>query len=77
MTDANNGRGDNEMKPGSLSTDGGDGAKAGLLILDTTDIFRLSNILFRRLSCPLWLSWQKICLQCRRSGFDAWTGKIP
>ena len=26
---------------------------------------------------PLWLSCQKICLQCRRPGFNLWVGKIP
>ena len=26
---------------------------------------------------PWWLSWQRICLQCRRPGFDPWVGKIP
>ena len=26
---------------------------------------------------PLWLSWQRIHLQCRRPGFDPWVGKIP
>ena len=26
---------------------------------------------------PLWLSWQRICLQCRRSGFNPWIRKIP
>ena len=77
MTDANNERGDDVTKPGSLNTDSSDGAKAGFLILDTTDIFRLSNVLFRRLSCPLWLSRQRICLQCRRPGFNPWVGKIP
>ena len=25
----------------------------------------------------LWLSWERICLQCGRSGFDPWVGKIP
>ena len=25
----------------------------------------------------LWLSWYRICLQCRRPGFDPWVGKIP
>ena len=25
----------------------------------------------------LWLSWWRICLQCGRSGFDPWVGKIP
>ena len=24
-----------------------------------------------------WLRWQRICLQCRRPGFDPWVGKIP
>ena len=40
--------------------------------------------LFMRLSwwlsskrLPLWLSWQRIRLQCRRPGFDPWVGKIP
>ena len=26
---------------------------------------------------PRWLSRQRICLQCRRPGFDPWVGKIP
>ena len=26
---------------------------------------------------PLWLSWERICLQCGRPGFDPWVGKIP
>ena len=26
---------------------------------------------------PLWLSWQRICLQGRRPGFNLWVGKIP
>ena len=26
---------------------------------------------------PLWLSWERICLQCRRSGLSPWVGKIP
>ena len=26
---------------------------------------------------PLWLSWQRICLKCRKAGFDPWVGKIP
>ena len=24
-----------------------------------------------------WLRWWRICLQCRRPGFDSWVGKIP
>ena len=26
---------------------------------------------------PWWLRWQRICLQCRRPGFDPWVRKIP
>ena len=26
---------------------------------------------------PWWLRWQRICLQCRRPGFNPWVGKIP
>ena len=26
---------------------------------------------------PVWLSWERICLQGRRPGFDPWVGKIP
>ena len=26
---------------------------------------------------PLWLSWYRIRLQCRRPGLDPWVGKIP
>ena len=26
---------------------------------------------------PVWLRWQRICLQCRRPGFDPWVRKIP
>ena len=29
------------------------------------------------LGLPLWLSGQRICLQCRRPGFKPWSGKIP
>ena len=25
----------------------------------------------------LWLSWERMCLQCGRPGFDSWVGKIP
>ena len=28
------------------------------------------------LGLPLWLSWLRICLECRRPGFDPWVGKI-
>ena len=26
---------------------------------------------------PRWLRWQRICLQCRRPGFEPWIRKIP
>jgi len=26
---------------------------------------------------PWWLRWERICLQCRRYGFDPWVRKIP
>ena len=29
------------------------------------------------LGLPLWLSWQRICLQCGRPGSNPWVGKIP
>ena len=29
-----------------------------------------------RLKLPWWLGWKRICLQCRRPGFDPWVGKI-
>ena len=29
------------------------------------------------LGLPWWLSWWRICLQCRRSGFNPWVGKVP
>ena len=29
------------------------------------------------LGLPLWLSWLRICLQCRRPGLDPWVGKFP
>ena len=37
--------------------------------------FNLSSICNSEL--PWWLWWQRICLQCRRSGFDPWVRKIP
>ena len=32
---------------------------------------------FHQVGLPLWLSWQRICMQCGRPGFDLWVGKIP
>ena len=39
----------------------------------------IQNILcfILRLGLPLWLSWERICLQCGRPGFNPWVGKIP
>jgi len=31
---------------------------------------------FTRIGLPWWLKWLRICLQCRRPGFDPWVGKI-
>ena len=28
------------------------------------------------LGLPLWLNWLRICLQCRRPGFNPWSGKV-
>ena len=38
-------------------------------------LFRMSaRALF---GLPLWLSWQRIHLQCRTPGFDPWVAKVP
>ena len=29
------------------------------------------------LSYSWWLGWQRICLQCKKPGFEPWVGKIP
>ena len=31
----------------------------------------------KRKGLPWWLRWQRICLQCRRPGFNPWVRKIP
>ena len=36
-------------------------------------LFHYSTIL----TLSLWLRWSRICLQCGRSGFHPWVGKIP
>ena len=38
---------------------------------------QFGGILMTFKKLPLWLSWQRIHLQCGRPGFDAWVGKIP
>ena len=30
---------------------------------------------YRVLGLPWWLRWERICLQCRRPGFNPWVGK--
>ena len=30
----------------------------------------------QEIAIPWWLRWWRICLQCRRAGFDPWVGKI-
>ena len=33
--------------------------------------------IFGKLQDSWWLSWLRVCLWCRRPGFDRWVGKIP
>ena len=39
------------------------------------------NVTYKIYKChiglPLWLSWQRICIQCERLGFNPCVGKIP
>ena len=39
--------------------------------------WREKNFLYPSKLHPWWLSWWRICLQCRRPGFDPQVGKIP
>ena len=39
--------------------------------------FQKLNPHHHHLLSPLWLSWERIQLQCGRPGFDPWVGKIP
>ena len=34
-------------------------------------------LIWRQLGLLRWLRWWRICLQCRRPGFDPWVGQIP
>ena len=43
-------------------------------LLSRVNIVRLLTSQF---GLPWWLSWKRICLHCRRPGFDPWVGKIP
>ena len=54
----------NAGEPGSISRAGGSpGEGIGYLLQYSWASF--------------WLSWLRICPQCRRPGFDHWVGKIP
>ena len=35
---------------------------------------RVSRLLFK--GFPWWLRWKRICVQCRRPGFNHWVGKM-
>ena len=39
--------------------------------------FQSPKVSFQNYWPPWWLSRYRICLQCRRSRFDPWVGKIP
>ena len=45
--------------------------------LDSSLCFFQSSISYDILWLPWWLRRLSICLQCGRSGFDPWVGKIP
>ena len=46
-----------------------------LLLLPVVAVFHCYfNLQFPN---EMWFRWKTICLQCRRSGFDSWVGKIP
>ena len=40
-------------------------------------VYFISFNLQHKLGFPWWLRWQRICLQCRKAGFNLWVGKIP
>ena len=42
-----------------------------------TSILTLSYFLGGCTGLPWWLRWERICLQCRRPGFNPWFRKIP
>ena len=45
--------------------------------LKYSDIFSMISSLVASIIASLWLSWQRIRLQCGGPGFDPWVGKIP
>ena len=47
-------------------------------LLRTCLVYALSpSFVIHCISLPWWLGWSRICLQCRKLGFDAWVWKIP
>jgi len=46
---------------------------AAALIIGVYDFYRIVFII----GLLWWLRWQRICLQCRRLGFNSWVRKIP
>ena len=46
---------------------------AKLVLQDSQDLLLITH----PTGLPWWLSWLRICLQCRRPGFDPWIGNIP
>jgi len=40
-------------------------------------LLHINNTLFNCSGLALWLSWERILLQCKRPGFDPWVGQIP
>ena len=44
---------------------------------DETHLYANKLFLKPRIGLPLWLRQWRICLQCRRPGFNPWVGKIP
>ena len=43
----------------------------------TPDEYFLKAVVYLTMGLPWWLRWWRVCLQCRRPGFDTWVWKIP
>ena len=48
-----------------------------LQMLMYKQVFRVQLMKITHPGNPWWLRWKRICLQCRRLGFNPWVGKIP
>ena len=51
-----------------------------MVILILIYLFSVASSLYLYMYMHIWLSWLRICLQCRRPRFDSWVrkmGKIP